>query len=213
MVRYDASLEEEFLKLKQVLVQLSYNPLLQSFEQGNLALLDRTAPVDDFVREKKKLILKHIMRHGVDFDPELKSAYDEYSEALTWIWLKKKVRNIERVPESKIKTPDFKVTVNADQGHQEADQIVYAELKSMSFADGNLNYKQVMQDALDEQIKMDKQRANGNRVSQGVYIISPLYKRNKDYDHSSTRYAIETLIERSVRILKKISTAWVTPCS
>ena len=103
------SLEERFLKLKQLTSSLTHNPLLNCFEQECLALLDKEAGNDTFIYSKKRTILKLIKDHNIDFEPQLKSAFDAYNEGLTYIRLTKKFSKVERIPEGNDKTPDFKI--------------------------------------------------------------------------------------------------------
>ena len=197
------SLKEIFLKLKQKTNSITNNPLLNSFEQEDLEVLDNAALADTFIAEKKKNILNLIKGVKVDFDPKLKSAFDEYNEGLTYLRLKEKFQRVDRVPEGDGKTPDFKIDFTADDNGIETDFTVYAELKSMSFADGNLNYRDAMEQGLQAQIDIEGQIKNGNRVAFGITEIQPLHKDNKKYHPSSAKYAIEILIEKIEQNLKE----------
>ncbi len=197
-------LKYKFLSLKQQSNSITNNPLLNSFEQENLEKLDSEAVSDTFIAHKKKKILDLIKDTRIDFDPKLKSAYDEYSEALTYLVLKSKFPSVDRVPEKKGEnTPDFKIEFTCDNNSEIQNCIIYAELKSMSFADRNLNYKKAMEQGLESQIEIERQLKKGSKVGFGIVEIQPLHKGNKKYDSYSTRYAIETLIDKIEQNIKE----------
>jgi hypothetical protein len=197
-------LKDKFLTLKQQSNSITNNPLLNSFDQEKLEYLDSEAVSDTFIADKKKNILNLIKNTKIDFDPKLKSAYDEYSEALAYLMFKSKFPTVDRVPEKKGEnTPDFKIELSDNQNGENQDCVIYAELKSMSFADGNLNYKKTMEQGLESQIDIERQLKKGSKVAFGIVEIQPLHKDNKKYDPYSTRYAIETLIEKIEQNIKE----------
>lgn len=196
-------LEERFLKLKQLTNSLTHNPLLNCFEQECLALLDEEAVNDSFISTKKHTILKLIKNHNIDFEPKLKSAFDEYNEGLTYIRLTKKFGKVERIPEGNEKTPDFKIEFEDNNLlNKKKSHTIYLELKSMSFADGNLNYQNTIKQGVKAQIDIERQIKQGKKVAFGITEVAPLHKSNKNYDLSSTKYAIEVLIEKIDQNLK-----------
>jgi len=196
-------LKDIFLSLKQRTSSLTINPLLNCFEQDDLELLDTEAGTDPFIAEKKKSILELIKDMSIDYDPKLKSAYDEYSEAMTYIRLRKVFGKVERIPEGREKTPDFKIDLNYEENEETKNCTVYAELKSLSFASGNLNYKKTMEQGLDAQIDIERQLKQGSQIGFGITEIQPLHKDNKKYDPTSTKYAIETVIDKIEQNIKE----------
>lgn len=193
-------LAAEFLKLMQESNSITHNPLFLCFDLEELAMLD--ASQDKFVTSKKKNILKLIKGIGVDFNPKLKSAYDEYREALTYLMLKEKFPNSDRIPEEKTKTPDFKIPFIVYDNGDEVNYSIYAELKSMAFSDGNLNYKNTMEQGLNAQIELEIQVQQGKNVAFAITEIQPMHKSGKKYNPSSTKYAIESLIEKIEQNIK-----------
>jgi hypothetical protein len=196
-------LKDIFLSLKQRTNSLTINPLLNSFDQEDLKLLDTEAVTEPFIAEKKKNILGLMKETSIDYDPKLKSAYDEYSEAMTYLRLKNIFGKVERIAEGKEKTPDFKIELSYDDNGEAKICTVYAELKSLSFASGNLNYKKTMEQGLDAQIDIEKQLKQGRQIGFGITEIQPLHKDNKKYDPTSTKYAIETVIEKIEQNIKE----------
>jgi len=197
------SIEDKILKLKQVTNAITHNPLLDCFEQDELKIIDNSALLDKFIADKKKKIFSLIDKLNIDFDSKLKSAFDEYIEAMTYLRLKAKFDNVERIKESNDKTPDFKIEFNQDFNNTFSNYCVYAELKTMSFAQANNNYIYAMNQGLNSNIEIEKQLKNGRKVAFGLTEIQPLYNSNKDYDPYSVKYAIEILIEKIEQNIKE----------
>lgn len=196
------SLQAKFLKLTQETNSITLNPLLNCFEQDELTVIDIEAKNDEFIKEKKKNILKIIKDIKIDFNPKLKSAFNEYSEAMIYLRLKKKIEKVIRTPEEDSKTPDFKIEFSDNSYINKKSYTVYAELKSLSFANGDINYKDAMDKGLNANIEIEEQINSGRKIAFGITEIDPLYK-NKNYNPISTKYAIETLIQKISQNLKE----------
>ncbi len=195
-------LSKKISELKQETNTISSNPLLNNFEENYLQEIDNTAVNDNFIKEKKSNILNLIKEIGIDFDDKLISAYNEYSEAVTYLILKSKFYSVERVLESSIKTPDYKIQF-AEDNQNENSCTIYAELKSLSFASGKLNYIKAMEQALDSSIDIVEQKKQGKKVAFGVSVIQPFKKFNKPYDSLSLRSVIEIINEKINQNIKK----------
>lgn len=196
-------LKDLFIKLKQKTNSITINPLLNCFEQDDLERIDNKALIDSFVAEKQKKILNLLKMSNIDFNPKLKSSYDEYSEALTYIQLKEKFTNVDRVSEGNDKVPDFKIEFSCNNNGETQNNIIYAELKSMAFSDGNLNYIKAMEQGLEMEIDIESQLKQGKMVAFGVTEIQPLHRGNKNYNPTSIRNAIEILIEKIEQNIKE----------
>ena len=196
-------LAKRFLTLKQQTNSMTHNPLLNCFDQDDLQMLDTLADQDRFVAEKKKEILGFVKGLMIDFDIKLKSAYDEYTEALTYLRLKNKFPRIERIREGATKTPDFKIPFTHMTNGEETEYEIYVELKSMAFADGNLNYLKVMEDGFAAKIHMEVEIRKGKKIAMGITEIAPFAKSNSTSDSRSTRYATEILIDKIAQNIKE----------
>lgn len=189
---------ERILKLQQETNSITFNPLLNCFEQQECKLIDDLSETDTFIKEKQQKILSFIDNLGIDFSSKLNNAFNEYNEAIIYLTLKQKFGIIERIREGNGKSPDFKITV------KESDQPIdyYIELKTLAFADGDLNYKKAIERGIDAQISIEKQINDGKKVAFGEIIVQPLYKHSKKYDIYSVKYVIETYIEKIEQNLK-----------
>lgn len=197
------SLESVFLQLKQRTNSITFNPLLNSFEQFSLKKIDDEAVNDPFVSTKRKRILELVKDLTIDFNPKLKSAFDEYSEALAYLLLRTKFLNVERILEAATETPDFKIAVESSVHGRNGLQFVYAELKTLSYAFGNLNYKNAMNQGIQSSIEIEKQLRKGNKIAFGESVVQPWYNPNKKYDPFSTKYIIEALNEKIDQNIKE----------
>ena len=192
------NLKDRFKELKRESNQATSNFLLDCFDEGDLETVDTEALHYSFIASKKKKILSLVEGMKIDFDPKLKSAFDEYSEALTYLRLRAKF-TIERISEGKGKSPDFKIILTT-----EGQTInVYAELKSISFTDNNINYKEAMAGSRKGKIEIEDQIKRGKDFSFAITEIAPIKKGNRNYDPLSPRYFIETLIEKIEQNLKR----------
>ena len=182
---------------------LTLNPLLDCFDQNDLGQLDMMAETNSFLAEKKKKILGLIKEIDISYHPKLKSAYNEYSEAMTYLRLKNSFGQVNRIPEGDGKTPDFKIEFSHNDNNKTEICTIYAEFKSLSFSSNNLNYIKTMEQGLNAQIDIERQLKEGRQIGFGTTKIQPLYNDNKNYDSTSTKYAIETLIEKIEQNIKK----------
>jgi hypothetical protein len=181
-------LHDRILKLKQEISQLSTNPVLNVFNLDECKLLDDEYTNDTFVKEKVDSTLNLLKDLNVDFNPKYKSAYEEYNEGVIYLKIKSKYSNTNRIPEKSSPTPDFHVI---DEGNYPFD--INIELKSLSFLDGNLNYKNAQESGLEAQIRTEEQLKNGQRIAFSETIISPFLKNNKI---PTTRELIEIYIDK-----------------
>ena len=182
---------------------VTYNPLLGAFELDDLSRLDELSISDEFIKQKRQAILRLIKDIGIDFNSKLKNAYDEYCEAIVYLILKNKFEKVTKIRENLNGSPDFKVEFAIDVNRISQKFEVFAELKAMSFADGNLNYRNVMDQGLQSRISSEEQQKEGKRITFGIIEINPWHKSNKNYDPYSRKYPIEVLIEKIEHNLKE----------
>lgn len=183
------SLVKAISQLRAKITGLTTNPILEKFEEEDCESIDTASETDSFVSTKRSVILKNIKDLNIDFEAKFKSLYEDYSELVTYLDLKGNF-NIEHIPEAKTSTPDFKLNY---QGHE-----IYLELKSLSFSNGNLNYKSAQEKSLNANIKIEKTLSKGNKMGFGTYSTNPLFKG----DHSVSPYSVKYVIEE---IIKKIN--------
>lgn len=180
-------LHDRILKLKQETSTITNNPVLDVFNLEECTYLDCQYATDNFIKDKVDKCLRYLDNLQIDFNPNYKSAYEEYNEAVIYVDLLKKYQT-KRVPESSTPTPDFKVK-NSGQFPFE----IYVEVKALSFLDGNLNYKEAQKSSLEANISIEKQLQDCKKIAFGETIISPFLKRDKI---PSTRELIEIYIDK-----------------
>lgn len=190
-------LKERILELKQQTSGLTRNPVLDCFELDECDKVDSMSLSDSFIKSRKNSCLKHLKNVKVDFSQDYRNAFEEYNEAVIYIDLKERF-DIVSIPETSSKTPDFKISLDSDDPFE-----VFAELKTLSFVDGNLNYIDSQKQGLDAQIALEEQISGGAKIGFSTSEIKPLHKSGEKYDMYSTKYVIEKLIDKIVQNIKK----------
>ncbi len=117
-----------------------------------------------------------------------------YSEAYILSKLRS-LLNINKIPETDSKTPDYKVRFR--------DGDIYIELKSLNMLGGTLKHKDIMNDSLDSKITAEEQIRKGSKVGFGEQEIQPYLSHNKKYDPRSTRLVIESLVDKINQNIKE----------
>lgn len=117
-----------------------------------------------------------------------------YSEAYILSKLQS-LLNIQKIPETNSKTPDYKVKFR--------DSDIYIELKSLNMLGGTLKHKDIMNDSLDSKITAEEQIKKGAKVGFGEQEIQHYLSHNKKYDPRSTRLVIESLIDKINQNIKE----------
>jgi hypothetical protein len=180
-------LYNRLLQLKQETSTITTNPVLNAFNLDECRYLDSLYATDTFVKEKIDNCLSYLKDLSIDFSPGYRSAYEEFNEAIVYTDLLKKCQ-ATRVSETATPTPDFNLV-----GTNENQFNIYAEVKAISFLDGNLNYIKAQQSSLEANISIEKQVQAGQNIVFGEAIISPFHKNGK---LPSTRELIEIYIDK-----------------
>lgn len=164
-------LEELVLHMKQEVRRITVNPLLDAFHLEECRRLDQLYETDEFIKEKVNNCHRLLLNLLIDFHPNYRSAYEQYCEAITYLELQEKCQ-VNRVPEGDRRTPDF---IIANEGENPFN--LYAELKSLSYYQGDQNYHAAQQEGIQAQINIEAQLDAGNNVAFGEICISP-FNRN-----------------------------------
>lgn len=187
-------LRDRILKLKQEISIISVNPVLDAFNIKECEGLDDEYYTDDFVKEKIDKCLNYLKNLTVSYDPKYNSAYEEYNEGIIYQLLKSKF-STQRIPENVYSTPDFHIW---NTGEFSFD--INAELKSLSFLDGNLNYRNAQDSGLNAKIQTEEKLKEGHKIVFSEVEISPFFKNNKV---PSTRELIEIYIDKINNNIKR----------
>ena len=169
------------LKKKQDTSGITCNPIMDAFDLGLCKVLENLAIKDGFINNRLEKASKELqLTRAIDYNTHYNSAFDAYNEAVIYYLLQQKGFNIKNVPEEKIPTPDFEVIFKSKNWEGKDDvKSVFIEVKSLSFANGNLQYKEVQQHSLDANIKIEEQRRCGRNICSSEYEVSPLGEQDK----------------------------------
>lgn len=105
----------------------------------------------------------------------------------------------DRVEKAVNATPDFEVEYSFKDYEQKViTQKAYVEVKSLAFAEGNLQYRKVQNDAFENNIKTEEQRKRGKQISSSILCVSPLGDKDKGLSDE-----IEILIKKIDQNIKE----------
>lgn len=169
-------LYEKVLEKKQELCQITSNPIMDAFDLELCKELDKFAKKDEYVKKRlKKCFDQLVLTKGMDFNEHYKSAFENYNEAVVYYFLKQKGFEVDNIPEMKTPTPDFEVTFDSENYNGQCDKKdVFIELKTLSFAEGNIQYKRVQSASMEANVKLEEQRKHGARICFAEYEVTPL---------------------------------------
>ena len=102
-----------------------------------------------------------------------------YSEAYIFSKLQS-LLVIEKIPEERNKTPDYKV--------QYRGKDLFIELKSLNMFGGTFKHKEIMNESLDSKIDAEEQTRAGKSVGFGEQVIQPYATANKPHDPRSVKF-------------------------
>ena len=141
------------------------NQTLESFSLEYCEIIDKSD--DEFVIGRKKRCCEGLKQIGIDYDSRIKTVYEAYSETICYIDLKR-LCNISNVYECEKKTPDFKISYDSTD--------IYIEMKSLSFADGNSNYKKSQDSAFWANVSREEQLKQGKGIIWTEREVLPMAK-------------------------------------
>lgn len=164
------------LKKKQAVSQITCNPTLDAFDLDYCKILDDLATTDKFVEDRVGICIKELgLAGGVDFNGHHINAFDAYNEAVTYYDMLQRGVTIRNIPEASSSTPDFEVEFSYRNGEgEQTTEKVFLEVKSLAYANGNLEYNKAQMAAFESNIRLEQQRETGRRFCSSEYCISPL---------------------------------------
>lgn len=184
------------------LVGLSRDYTLGCIDLGQVRLIEDEATANtslkEFVRDMRaKLASTKLARHEV-----LRQVFDVYAEALICRLLRERLGGrlrIAKIPESSVPGPDFECELDVvRQGRPETLRF-YLEVKSLDIVAATQRLPEMMDDALDVQIELERQVNAGRRIAIAEGEIAPHqpFGTSSDYDPRSTRLAVENIVAKA----------------
>ena len=174
------------------------NPILNAFSLDSCKDINTAANHEEFIKIKRRNIINSLQKYTVGHNIFLKQALDDYNEAVTYLFIKNKNILVERITEVQgKKTPDFQVKFN--------NEIFYIEMKTLGFANGELNYYDAIDEGLNAKISLEEQIKSGRKIAVAEAAISPFNITNKGnlYNNLIQTRAIEIIINKNNNNLKE----------
>ena len=187
---------KKILTLKQETNQITVNPVLDAIDLKECQDLESFYETDSFIRKKIENALKYLEGLNVAYDRKFNKVYEEYSEAMLYKMLKDKGISIKHIQENSHKTPDFNVR-NNENDKESFD--INLELKSLSFLDGNINYKNAQEEALNAKAEFEK-RSKTQKVAFCEFSVCPM---NKNGHAPTVTELIQYIINKIKQNIKK----------
>lgn len=181
------NLYDKILELKQGNREYGHNGLLFAFSLDICREIDNAVSTDPFCKSTVNEVLKLLKNYDVGYDEKLKSAFEVYSECAIYLEIMSKGLEVEKIPEGKSPSPDFKVSFNATT--------VYFEAKVLGWASGGIQYKKAIEDGLNAQIDIEKQIEMGKPIATGLTEISPL-GTTRDSLEKPEKHFIEAIVSK-----------------
>jgi hypothetical protein len=177
---------------------VSTDYILTSFDPAVLFALEEEAPDDAVVDGFVRAMLARLAGAGAFVDQTAwRQTFEVYSEALAYRLLRDAGKDrikVERIPETKDPTPDFRCTLMTE----EAPRVFYVEVKTLDIVHADQRHPEMLDEGMLARDQAEKQVAAGNRVGMGLGVIAPYrkFKKDPDYDPRSVRMTVERLIEK-----------------
>jgi hypothetical protein len=200
----EEKLSENIQKLKQEISQLGHNYALSYVntafvEKMELEHESNNLIYSDYLKQLNTITNKCL--HNYEDYASFISLKNIYSEALIFSILNS-ILKVEKIPETSVKSPDFKISYK--------NKTSYIEVKSINMADGSLKHRDIMENALESKNRLEnklyekKQTKNTgkNIVVSDITIDKPYLKGSKSYNESSPKLVVETLIDKINQNLK-----------
>lgn len=168
------TLKNKICELRKEIQLITSNLTLDAFDLEYCDILDMSCENDSFIKDRVKKAIFYLNKiKSIDYNTYIKSAYECYNEAITYVIIKNKNVTIHNVRESITATPDFEIKVNNNTYDPPKTETVYMEVKTLAFGGGNTIYKQDQEKALCGNISLEEQRKKGKQVCFTDREISP----------------------------------------
>lgn len=114
--------------------------------------------------------------------------FEIYAEAIVLAHLRDCKVVVRKIPEGKESSPDFEYQT-------EDGKPFFIEVKAFNIMDGNHRHKEMMLDALDTQVELERQQRDGKKIAMAENEIAPYRKVGSDpgYDLRSLKMPIDRL--------------------
>jgi len=193
-------LYDVILKKKQETNAITTNPILSAMDLEFCKKIDDLVDSDSFIAERVKRCINELSLTSIDYSEHYCEAYNNYSEAVTYICFKERGVDIEGIAESRSSTPDFTIHYKYKNWEDiEEEHTINMEQKSLAFADRNNNYYNAQDGAVKCNIEIERQQQCGRRICSSEYSIMPMAKNGSNLNEVEQ---IEELIKKITNNLK-----------
>lgn len=200
--RHAYPLTRELIDERHRLLGLSRDYTLGCIDLGQVRMIEDEAETDaslkEFVRDMRaKLATRTLARHEL-----LRQVFDVYGEALVYRLLRERVGGrlrIAKITESSVAGPDFECDLDVVRKGRTVTLHFYLEVKSLDIVDAPQRLPEMMNDAMDVEIELERLAAAGKRIAIAEGVVAPhrRFGASPGYDSRSTRQAVENIAAKA----------------
>lgn len=187
-----------YLRQCDLLGSLTANWSLISVDVETLRKIDEMAHTDPTFATFVKQLCAKLSEITTPPDANRYGQFFEiYGEAIVLLQLRSKNIKVCRVPEGNTSMPDFECET-------EGGRKFYIEVKSFDVVDGSARQREMMLDAMDNEVELEGQIRAGKNIATAVREIAPYRRSGRDphYDPRSVRQVIDILKKKFTQAFK-----------
>lgn len=187
----------------QDILGLTFDYALHCFDMGMLRVMEDQAVLDIEMKAFISSMLARMKKKARTPDHEVfRATFDIYSEAIVYHLLKTRTGDklrIKKIPEAKTPTPDFECELDVVVNNQTRTLKFYIEVKAFDIVDAPQRYPEMLNEGMEAQIDLERQKAQGRRVAITTTELAPYkpYGEDPEYSPWSLRNVIEVLINKA----------------
>ncbi len=186
-------ISNQILQLKRETNLITSNPILSAIDHNLIKIFEEKAKTNEHYKRKLKDISNNLKGLTFEYNKKYQDIFNSYNELVIYEFIEKKKNiSIEFIKEVKgKKTPDYKISSDK--------YTIYSDLKTLNFADGNNNYKEIQNDSFKSNIKLEKRiKSSKERVHFSDPISISPFKKGNNYDHFDIKNIIEEIISKII---------------
>lgn len=184
---------QEFLKWCHQFSGITQDHSLSSISLPRLRQLEVASLVDKGLKDLLKELCMALSRIScLDDSQGFRQAFEFYGEALVYSLLSKKFQTT-RLEAKSTSMPDFSCRLKNGKEF-------FVELKTFDIVDGPYRPKQILAEAMQQQIEIERQVNEGRSVAVAIREVSPYksaFGKPEEYDSASLVTVIDTLINKA----------------
>jgi hypothetical protein len=164
---------------------LTKNLVLDAFDKDQCKWIDANYATDNYIKSKRNQCINHLRKCTIDISDHHTNAFNTYNEIVVYRNLKKRCKVVGEIECDKSK-PDFIFTTTEGSN-------VNIDLKTLSFADGKSNLREVQFQFLHSNVEMES--GGSSKSTPSVKIGTPIVYSPFRRIHKNEQITRKSIIE------------------